>query len=39
MDAKGIEIQKLWLPGDHFSIIDVASDDWLAQAETIRDWL
>ncbi len=39
MDAKGVEIQKLWLPGDHFSIIDVASDDWLAQVETIRDWL
>mgnify|MGYP001240829494 CR=1 FL=1 len=39
MDAKGADVQKLWLPGDHFSIIDVASDDWLAQAETIRDWL
>ena len=39
MKAKGIEIQKIWLPGDHFSIIDVASDDWLTQVETIRDWL
>ena len=39
MDAKGANVQKLWLPGDHFSIIDVASDDWLTQAESIRDWL
>ena len=39
IEADGEEIQKLWLPGDHFSIIDVASDDWLAQLDTIRDWL
>ena len=39
MKAKGIEVQKLWLPGGHYSIIDVASDDWLSQSETIRDWL
>ena len=39
MKAKGIEVQKVWLPGDHYSIIDVASDDWLTQVETIRDWL
>ena len=39
MAAKGENIQKLWLPGDHFSIIDVASDDWLTQVEAIRDWL
>ena len=39
MDAKGEEINKLWLSGGHFSIIDVASDDWLAQVEAIREWL
>ena len=39
MKAKGVEVQKVWLPGDHYSIIDVASDDWLTQVETIRDWL
>ena len=39
MEEKGEEIQKLWLPGDHFSLIDVASDDWLAQVEAIREWL
>ena len=39
MKAKGVEIQQLWLPGDHYSIIDVASDDWLTQIETILDWL
>ncbi len=39
MKAKGVEIQKVWLPGDHYSIIDVASDDWLTQIETITDWL
>jgi len=27
------------LSGGHFSIIDVASDDWLAQVEAIREWL
>ena len=39
MKAKGVEIQKIWLPGDHYSIIDVASDDWLAQVDAIKDWL
>ena len=39
MKAKGIAVQKLWLPGDHYSIIDVASDDWLVQLNAIRDWL
>lgn len=39
MNAKGIAIQKIWLPGDHYSIIDVASDDWLTQSDEIRDWL
>ena len=38
-ESKGVEIQKVWLPGDHYSIIDVASDDWLTQIETITDWL
>ena len=38
MDAKGADIQKVWLPGDHFSIIDVASDDWLVQLNAILDW-
>lgn len=32
------EVQELWLPGDHFSIIDVASDDWLVQKDAILDW-
>ena len=39
MKAKGADVQKLWLPGDHFSIIDVASDDWLVQLNAILDWL
>ncbi len=39
MKAKGVEVQKLWLPGDHYSIIDVASDDWLVQLNAIQDWL
>ena len=39
MNAKGADVQKLWLPGDHFSIIDVASDDWLVQLNAILDWL
>ncbi len=39
MKAKGADVQKLWLPGDHFSIIDVASDDWLVQQNAILDWL
>jgi len=39
MNAKGVSVQKLWLPGDHYSIIDVASDDWLSQIEAIKDWL
>ena len=37
--AKGVDVQTLWLPGDHYSIIDVASDDWLSQIEAIKDWL
>ena len=39
MKAKGADVQKLWLPGDHFSIIDVASDDWLVELNAILDWL
>ncbi len=39
MKARGVEVQSVWLPGDHYSIIDVASDDWLTQVETITDWL
>ena len=39
MAARGIPVQNLWLPGDHYSIIDVASDDWLTQSDAIRDWL
>ncbi len=39
MNAKGADVQKLWLPGDHYSIIDVASDDWLVQLNAILDWL
>ena len=39
MNAKGVSVQKLWLPGDHYSIIDVASDDWLSQMDVITDWL
>ena len=39
MKAKGVNIQELWLPGDHYSIIDAASDDWLTQCEVILDWL
>ena len=39
MRAKGAEVQKVWLPGDHYDIIDVASDDWLVQLNTILDWL
>ena len=39
MKAKGIEVQKWRIPGDHYSIIDVASDDWLVQLNAIRDWL
>jgi hypothetical protein len=27
------------LPGDHYSIIDVASDDWLVELNAILDWL
>jgi len=27
------------LPGDHYSIIDVASDDWLVILNAILDWL
>ena len=39
MDAKGSHVQKVWLPGDHYSIIDAASDDWLVQQDAILDWL
>ena len=39
MNAKGADVQKVWLPGDHYDIIDVASDDWLVQLNTILDWL
>ena len=39
MNAKGADVQKVWLPGDHYDIIDVASDDWLVQLNTIIDWL
>ena len=39
MKAKGVEVQKLWLPGVHYSVIDVASDDWLVQLNAIIDWL
>ena len=39
LKAKGVDVQTLWLPGDHYSIIDVASDDWLSQIEAIKDWL
>lgn len=39
MNAKKCDIQKLWLKGDHYSIIDVASDDWLVILNAIQDWL
>jgi len=39
MKAKGADVQKVWLPGDHYDIIDVASDDWLVQLNAILDWL
>ena len=39
MNAKGSDEQKVWLPGDHYSIIDVASDDWLVIVNSILDWL
>jgi dipeptidyl aminopeptidase/acylaminoacyl peptidase len=39
MKAKEADVQKIWLPGDHYDIIDVASDDWLVQLNTILDWL
>ena len=39
MNAKGADVQKVWLPGDHYSIIDVASDDWLVELNAIIDWL
>ena len=39
MNAKGSDVQKVWLPGDHYSIIDVASDDWLVIVNSIFDWL
>ena len=39
MKAKDCDIQKLWLNGDHYSVIDVASDDWLVILNAIQDWL
>ncbi len=39
MNARGCDIQTVYLPGDHYSIIDAASDDWLVQLSTICDWL
>ena len=39
MKAKGADVQKIWLPGTHYDIIDVASDDWLVQLDAIVDWL
>ena len=39
MSAKGTDVQKLWLPGDHYTLIDPASDDWLVELNTILDWL
>ena len=39
MNAKGSDVQKVWLPGNHYSIIDVASDDWLVIVNSILDWL
>jgi len=39
MKARGCDIQTVYLPGDHYSIIDAASDDWLVQLSTICDWL
>lgn len=39
MKAKGAEVQKIWLPGNHYDIIDAASDDWLVQLNAILDWL
>jgi len=39
MKAKGCDVQKVWLPGNHYDIIDVASDDWLVQLNAILDWL
>ena len=39
MKAKGADVQRVWLPGDHYDIIDVASDDWLVQLNTVLDWL
>lgn len=39
MEAKGASVQKIWLPGNHYDIIDVASDDWLVQLNAILDWL
>ena len=39
MQERDDEVNELWLPGDHFSIIDIASDDWLVQLNAITDWL
>ena len=38
MKAKGCDVEKLWLPGDHYTVIDSASDDWLVQINAILDW-
>ena len=35
MKAKGVDVQTLWLPGGHYSIIDF-DDDWLSQIEAIK---
>jgi len=39
MAARGCQVQKIWLPGNHYDIIDVASDDWLVQLNAVLDWL
>ena len=39
MKARGCDIQSVFVPGDHFSVIDAASDDWLVQLSAICDWL
>lgn len=39
MSEMGREVQTIWLPGDHYSIIDAASDDWLVELNAVLDWL
>ena len=39
MQERDDEVNELWLPGDHFSVIDIANDDWLVQLNAITDWL